>query len=138
MSCFRHTTSRCRLNVSPAISASSTCLDDCPATGHWGEEPGRLELAALRQDLHHWYFGEEAGGLFLTDDAKIRYLRLQNALAEAVDAGTAPLSEQESKTLRNLASELRTQLGEDIGAANPPRVRSVRPGPTLPPPKPYS
>lgn len=102
-----------------------------------GEEPGRQDLATLREDLHEWYFGEEAGGLFLTQNSKSRYLQLQNALVQAVDAGTTPLSEQESRTLRDLASELRHQLGQDIGAANPPRVRSMSIGPTLPPPEPH-
>ncbi|MEU3623022.1 hypothetical protein [Amycolatopsis coloradensis] len=102
-----------------------------------GEEPDRQTLASLREDLHEWYFGEEAGGLFLTQEAKTRYLRLQNALAEAVDAGPTPLSEQESMTLRGLASELRHQLGEDIGAASPPRIKRLSVGPTLPPPEPH-
>ncbi|MGK3204568.1 hypothetical protein [Amycolatopsis sp. MEPSY49] len=102
-----------------------------------GEAPGRQDLAALRQDLHDWYFGEEAGGLFLTQHAKTRYLKLQNALAEAMDAGATPPSENEMKVLRHLAGELRHQLSADIGAANPLRIKTRNLGPTLPPPERY-
>ncbi|MFJ1767258.1 hypothetical protein ACIOD2_43480 [Amycolatopsis sp. NPDC088138] len=103
-----------------------------------GEAPGRQDLAALRQDLHDWYFGEEAGGLFLTQHAKTSYLKLQNALVEAMDVGETPLSDHETRALRDLAGELRHQLSADIGAANPPRVKTRYPGSTLPPPEPYS
>jgi hypothetical protein len=102
------------------------------------EAPGRQDLAALRQDLHDWYFGEDAGGLFLTQNAKTRYLKLQNALAESMALGETPLSDHETRALRDLASELRHQLSADVGAANPPRVKTKYLGPTLPPPERYS
>lgn len=98
-----------------------------------GQEAGREDLISLSETLHDWYFGEEAGGLFLTQAAKTQYLLLQNALTDVASAGASQLSEQESKALRDLASGLRHQLVEDIGAANPPRIRSLRLRATPPP-----
>ncbi len=46
-----------------------------------GEEPTRAELQHLREGFHDWYFGPDAGGLFLTQAAKDHYLRLQDELA---------------------------------------------------------
>jgi hypothetical protein len=83
--------------------------------------------------------------MFPTPDAKELYMRLQNALQEAAMEGhreqgvsgsssESPLSTEESKTLRGLASDLRHQLTVDVGAAQPPQLRWARPRPTLPPP----
>jgi hypothetical protein len=104
------------------------------------EEPTRNDLRQYMRNFHDWYFGEDAGGMFLTVEAKDIYMRLLNLLAETAysDEGgpdseaDGPLSATESQTLRELASELRHQLAEDVGAANPPRLRWTRPGPQLP------
>jgi hypothetical protein len=102
------------------------------------DEPTRAELTRHMRSFHEWYFGEEAGGMFLTPAAKDSYMRLLNLLAETAfrsdDANDFPLSAAESQTLRDLAGELRRQLAEDVGAANPPRLRWTRPGPQTPPP----
>jgi hypothetical protein len=106
------------------------------------EEPTRKDLQQYLQDFHDWYFGEDAGGMFLTPAAKDIFMRLLNLLAEAAFAGedgadTAaghPLPVAESRALRQLASELRHQLAEDVGASNPPHLRWMRPGPQPPPP----
>jgi hypothetical protein len=102
------------------------------------EEPTRDDLQQYMRKFHNWYFGEKAGGMFLTPSAKDIYIRLLNSLAETAyqdeSASDSPLSANESKTLRELASELRRQLAEDVGAANPPRLRWARPGPQAPPP----
>lgn len=106
------------------------------------EEPKRKDLQQYIRDFHDWYFGEEAGGMFLTQAAKDIYMRLLNLLAEAAFAGgdqtdstgDHPLSAAESQALRDLASELRRQLAQDVGAANPPRLRWTRPGPQASPP----
>lgn len=102
------------------------------------EEPTRNDLQQYMQNFHNWYFGEEAGGMFLTPAAKDIYMRLLNSLAETAfhdeGANDSPLSTTESQALRELASELRRQLAEDVGAANPPRLRWARPGPQAPPP----
>jgi hypothetical protein len=97
--------------------------------------PKRGELRQYIRDFHEWYFGDDAGGMFLTPAAKVVYMRLLNLLAETAfkgenNTGSAddqPLSAVESQELRNLASELRSQLAEDVGAANPPRLQWTRP-----------
>jgi hypothetical protein len=75
--------------------------------------------------------------MFLTPAARDIFMRLLNLLAEVefgVRSGPGStadhaLSASESKALRKLAVELRNQLAEDVGAANPPRLRWTRPSP---------
>ena len=106
------------------------------------ESPKRKDLQQYILDFGDWYFGDGAGGMFLTEAAKASYMRLLNLLAEAAfkdDDGSDsttdfPLSTTESQTLRDAAAELRRQLTQDIGAANPPRIRWARPGQQAPPP----
>jgi hypothetical protein len=104
--------------------------------------PTRRQLHQFREDFHDWYFGEGAGGMFLSPAAKDAYVRLLNKIAETMlrepgqdDSETGlPLSTDEAQSLRDLASELRHQLAEDVGTANPPRMRWTRLGRTIPPP----
>ena len=118
----------------------SQCLPRYWPPGH--EEPKRKDLQQYMEHFHGWYFGEHAGGMFLTAAAKDSYMRLLNLLAELAFAdGTEPnspvdrpLSAAEYQALRQLAGDLRRQLAEDTGAANPPRLRWTRPGPQTPPP----
>jgi hypothetical protein len=118
----------------------SRCLPRYWPAGH--EEPKRKALQQYIESFHDWYFGEDAGGMFLTAAAKDIYMRLLNLLAELAFAdGTEPdspadrpISAEESRALRKLAGDLRRQLAEDTGAANPPRLRWTRPGPQFPPP----
>ncbi|MFI8928739.1 hypothetical protein ACIG3E_13820 [Streptomyces sp. NPDC053474] len=103
-----------------------------------GEEPSRADLARFRREFHDWYFGERAGGMYLTPAAKALYLDLQNALFEALrtgpgESGDSPVSAADSEAVRRCASELRHQLVEDVGVAQPPRMRWVRVGRTEPP-----
>jgi hypothetical protein len=105
------------------------------------EVPTRKDLLQFRQDFHNWYFGEDAGGMFLTQDAKNLYMELQNALERAAKgekdtSGSPPESPLPSdlKALRGMASSLRHQLTSDVGAAQPPRLRWTRLGATIPPP----
>lgn len=123
-----------RLERYQALFHTSKCL---PRYWRPTEKPTRKDLQQFRQDFHEWYFGEEAGGMFLTPAAKNIYLRLLNRLVEAAYEGSEPdsaLSDTESQTLRELASDLRHQLAEDVGAANPPRLRWTRLGSPVPPP----
>jgi hypothetical protein len=102
-----------------------------------GEEPARPALPALREIFHDWYFGQEAGGLFLTTKAREKYFRLQNELQAIAGRGpdqSQQMSTEESITLRALARELRHQLVEDLGTAEPPQLRWTPVGPTPPPP----
>ena len=100
------------------------------------EEPSRKDLQQFRQSLlTDWYFGEGAGGMFLTAAAKEHYIRLLNRVVEVAyvngdgsdSAVDSPVSTAESQELHDLASELRHQLAEDVGAVNPPRLRWARP-----------
>jgi len=128
-----------RLERYQALFHVSKCL---PRYWYPGEEPKPKDLQQYIQNFHDWYFGEDAGGMFLTPVAKDIYLRLLNLLAEvAFASGNEPgstadhaMSAAESQALRNLASELRHQLTADIGAANPPRLQWIRPGRQLSPP----
>ncbi|GGV44084.1 hypothetical protein GCM10010245_69160 [Streptomyces spectabilis] len=104
-----------------------------------GEEPSRADLVRFRKEFHDWYFGEEAGGMYLTPAAKELYLALQNALFDGIGTGTAadteeagdsPVSAADSEAVRRCASELRHQLVEDVGVAQPPRMRWARVGRT--------
>ncbi|QDQ12096.1 hypothetical protein [Streptomyces spectabilis] len=103
-----------------------------------GEEPSRADLVRFREEFHDWYFGEEAGGMYLTPAAKELYLALQNALFEGMRTGTgesddSPVPAVDSEAIRRCASELRHQLVEDVGVAQPPRMRWVRVSRTEPP-----
>ncbi|MEV6279978.1 hypothetical protein [Nocardia sp. NPDC051832] len=98
------------------------------------QRPTREDLHRIREAFGNWYFGEKPGGMFLTAKAKDRYMLLLNAIAEVGfkdyatlgATSTAPLSEEELQSLRLLASELRHQLAEDVGAANPPQLKWIR------------
>jgi hypothetical protein len=106
-----------------------------------GEEPTRNDLLEFRERFSGWYFGDKAGGMFLTPASKEIYLRLLNILVEVGSGADGSkttdarhLNKAESHEVRELASELRHRLAEDVGASNPPRLRWTRPGKTSPPP----
>jgi hypothetical protein len=128
-----------RLERYQELFHASSCL---PRYWPPANEPSRKDLLEFRERFSCWYFGEKAGGMFLTPVAKEVYLRLLNLLAEigsegrsdAAGGSDSRLSAAESRGLRELASELRHQLAEDVGAANPPRLRWTRLGRTGPPP----
>jgi hypothetical protein len=104
-----------------------------------GEEPSRSDLAQMRETLHEWYFGEEAGGLFLTTDARKTYFDLQDrlkVLGEPTGGGESQtLSPSDREALYLLASGLRHQMIADLGTAMPPLLTWDRPGETPKPPK---
>ncbi len=129
-----------RLERYQALFHVSRCL---PRYWRPQEEPTREEIRQYLADFHDWYFGEEAGGMFLSPAAKTLYMQMMNRLAEtAYKTGHAlnnedevPLSDAESDELRDLGSQLRHQLAEDVGTAHPPRLRWTRLGSTSPPPR---
>jgi hypothetical protein len=102
-----------RLECYQALFHVSECLPRYwpPMT----EEPKRKDLQQYIQSFHDWYFGEDAGGMFLTSAAKDIYMRLLNLLAETAFAGRdgrpgaadSPLSAEESQAIRELAGEMR-------------------------------
>jgi hypothetical protein len=119
----------------------SRCL---PREWRQGEEPTRRDLLEFREDFHNWYFGDEAGGMFLTQAAKDLYMDLMNALEEAGSGGpgigdaddrrVSVLSLEESNAARDLASRLRHQMARDVGTAQAPRVPGIMLTRTKPPP----
>jgi hypothetical protein len=106
-----------------------------PRYWHQRRVPTRGELRRFSQECHNWYFGKEAGGMFLSPVAKQLYIRFLNRIAEAAyryeergeESEEPPLTEGESQHLRTLASELRHQLAEDVGTAHPPRFQWAGP-----------
>ena len=114
----------------------SRCI---PRQWRTNEDPTRPKLSEFREQFHNWYFGEHAGGLFLTAKAREHYFRLQNELQRHAmppngDDESLQLSSEVSESLRRLASELRHQLVEDVGTAEPPRLQWVRVAHIPPPP----
>jgi hypothetical protein len=107
-----------------------------PRQWRTGQEPSRADLRQISRVFHFWFFGEEPGGMFLTDASRTAYFALMNAIQSAgySSRGADPISESES--LLRLAEKLRYQLIEDLGTAEPPAVRWTQLGPTPAPPRP--
>lgn len=105
-------------------------------------------LFEFRQELHGWYYGPGAPGMFLTPSAKHLFVAVVNRIeAAAFDTDTdsatstgsspllpatphvrmTPLAPEEVLEIRSLVSELRHQLAEDVGASQPPYLRWMRP-----------
>lgn len=105
------------------------------------EVPQREDLVRLRRDFRDWYFAEHAGGMYLTSAAKDLYVRTHDTLValiissekESHLAPKVPLPADGLRELRRLVSDLRHQLAEDVGAAQPPRLRWTRLTSTTPP-----
>lgn len=108
-----------------------------------GTAPSRSDLVNYREAFSGWYFGEEAGGMYLTPTSKSLYLAMQSALLYGAqpgpgEAADSPISHEVLESIRRCASDLRHQLAEDVGVAQPPRLRWVRVGRTEPPTVPGS
>jgi hypothetical protein len=85
------------------------------------------------ESLHEWYF-DEAGGMFLSDDARVVYHEVLEVIAVAANAGKQEdkLTEPELERLRRAGQALRRQLAADIGSADSPRLHGIRPAVTPP------
>ncbi len=88
--------------------------------------PGPVNGATLSQlsvQLRHWYFAD--GGIYLSDDTRDAYFRLQQALLEY---STEPRndrpdpSESEFEVIRQSGSYLRTWMARDVGTRRRPMV----------------
>ena len=129
-----------RLERYQALFHLSRCL---PRYWHHGETPTREDLRRFSREFHNWYFGDDAGGMFLSPNAKGLYILMMNKIAESAYSPAAgadnngaetPLTEAESQQLRDAASELRHQLSADVGTSNPPRIPWTRLSRPIPPP----
>jgi hypothetical protein len=108
-----------------------------PRQWRMSDAPSRVELLALREQFHNWYFSDQAGGMFLSQAARDAYFLLQNHLQSAaahLTDDSQPVGEEDSAGLRQRASELRHQLSADLGAAEQPRQRWIVPR-SVPPPR---
>jgi len=88
------------------------------------ERPRRPDLHKLREQLHDWYFSEQAGGMFLSRAASEAYFSLQNeiqTIATRMTDDDQVIGEHESVLMREDASALRHQLTADLGTAERPR-----------------
>ena len=98
--------------------------------------PCKVDIISIRESLRDWYFGEEGGGMFLSEPAREWYFRLYDELERAV-AGLASdaesISDEGAAGLRQLASALRHQLVADLGLAERSRTKWIIPAKTQPP-----
>jgi hypothetical protein len=94
----------------------------------------RKELVAWAHSFDDWYFGE-AGGLFLSNNARQAYLSMLDVTATVAndDSSGERISEEEVQLLWRAGQALRRQLAADIGAAENPRL-TFRPPAMSPPP----
>ena len=100
------------------------------------EPPRRSDLVDLREKFHNWFFGEQAGGMFLSQAAREAYFSLQNELqsvAGRMQTDGELVCQHDSAILRKKASDLRHQLTTDLGTAEQPRLRLIGPR-SVPPP----
>ncbi|MET8150270.1 hypothetical protein ACIBSW_13270 [Actinoplanes sp. NPDC049668] len=107
-----------------------------------GDRPSGSDLFHYREELHDWYFNQDAGGMFLTAPAKQAFFELQNHIAGLIfvdgkprDDDSTPIAPEACDELLALAHRLRGQLVADIGAANTPRIYGADPWPALEPPR---
>jgi hypothetical protein len=134
------TRSRLRLELLGALDTSvrERRLERYQRLFHLTQCLSRMYIEPLRREdlfgyycrFHDWFFAEDGGGMFLTQEAKHRYTDMLNAIHMAALASGPALSDTEIDLLRRRASELRHQLSEDVGAAHPPRLRLHHLAPT--------
>ena len=101
--------------------------------------PSKVDVISIRENLRDWYFGEESGGMLLSQPARDRYFRLYDELESAIaglDDDAESVSREGAAELRQRASSLRHQLVADLGAAEQPRTKWIVPAKTQPPPSP--
>jgi hypothetical protein len=123
----------------PHYQALHSASERIPREWLPGKEPARSDLLALRQTFHVWYFGSDAGGMFLTEAGRRAYFALQNELQVVgrqgdQDGDAGPVRQEEFSKLQDLAHELRQQLRQDLGTAEAPKVAWTARGATPAPP----
>ena len=84
----------------------------------------RDHLSDLSTRLREWFF--RIGGLYLSDDARQAYLRLQGCLVEHLrdhSLTDKPLDHNQLKPIYDHASALRAELSRDIGSRKNARLK---------------
>ncbi len=99
---------------------------------YWPINPERRELRDFSEAFHEWYFSE-AGGLFLSDDAKESYFSAMGVMATVAREGSEQdqLSDGDIDRLWRAGETLRGRLAADIGAAED--LRFIGRVPEMPP-----
>jgi hypothetical protein len=103
---------------------------------YWRTNPKRMELSNFSEAFDPWYFGE-AGGLFLSDEARRAYHSMLEIMATVADEGSGEdqLSDEDIQRLWRAGQALRRRLAADIGAADDPRLvgrlPEISPAPTV-------
>jgi len=103
---------------------------------YWRANPKRIELSDFSEAFEGWYFGE-AGGLFLSDEAREAYLSMLEVMAAVASEGSDEdqLSNEDTERLWRAGQALRRRLASDIGAAEDPRLAgrlpAMSPTPTV-------
>jgi hypothetical protein len=78
-------------------------------------------LADLTANLRHWYFA--VGGIYLSGDARDAYFAVRREIARLLDAsseGAKELAPGDSKSLRDIGSQLRTAMTMDVDTRRKP------------------
>ncbi|MGH3267531.1 MAG: hypothetical protein ACRDN1_00420 [Trebonia sp.] len=92
--------------------------------------PCKADVILIRESLRDWYFGEESGGMFLSQPARDQYFRLyyelESAIAGLRDDAESP-SREGAAELRQRTNALRHQLVADLGVAERPRTKWFMP-----------
>jgi hypothetical protein len=90
---------------------------------YWLTNPKRIELSDFSEAFEGWYFGE-AGGLFLSDEARGAYFEMLKVMATVAGEGSEEgrLSDEDIERLWRAGQALRRRLAADIGAAEDPRL----------------
>ncbi|HKQ00030.1 MAG TPA: hypothetical protein VJ735_06840 [Actinomycetes bacterium] len=101
---------------------------------YWRTNPRRMELSDSSQAFDGWYFGE-AGGLFLSDEARRAYLEMLGVMATVAGEGGGQdqLPDEDIERLWRAGQALRRKLAADIGAAEDPRLAGRLPAMSPPP-----
>jgi hypothetical protein len=103
---------------------------------YWRTNPKRMELSDFSKAFDGWYFSE-AGGLFLSDQARQAYHSMLEVMATVAGEGPGEdqLSDEDTQRLWRAGQALRRKLAADIGAAEDPRLAgrlpAVSPAPAV-------
>lgn len=95
---------------------------------YWRHRPPRKEISNWSEGFHTWYF-DEAGGLCLSDQARLVYHEALNLMASISNSASPeePLTVDEEERLWRAGQALRRQLAADLGTAARSAIRGDPP-----------
>ena len=88
---------------------------------YWRTNPQRMELSDFSEAFEGWYFGE-AGGLFLSDEARQAYLSMLEVMATVAGEGSGEdqLSDEDTRRLWRAGQALRRSSPPTSGQRRTP------------------